>query len=102
MVYRNLVYNDEEARKIKFYRAYSVINDSQVADVLIIKDKNSICIKHLAGTANCFSNPRYMNGAATNPDFDVVARAGGQIKCALDATISLDGENYVFQDGREG
>ena len=59
-------------------------------------------IKLLWGTANCFSNPRYMNGAATNPDFDVVARAGAQIKLALDATIALDGENYVFWGGREG
>ena len=59
-------------------------------------------IKLLWGTANCFSNPRYMNGAATNPDFNVVARAGGQIKLALDATMALDGENYVFWGGREG
>ena len=59
-------------------------------------------IKLLWGTANCFSNPRYMNGAATNPDFNVVARAGGQIKLALDATIALNGENYVFWGGREG
>ncbi len=59
-------------------------------------------IKLLWGTSNCFSNPRYMNGAATNPEFDVVARAGGQIKLALDATIALDGENYVFWGGREG
>ncbi|MCK0146126.1 xylose isomerase [Arenibacter sp. F26102] len=59
-------------------------------------------IKVLWGTANCFSNPRYMNGAATNPDFNVVARAGGQIKLALDATIALGGENYVFWGGREG
>ena len=59
-------------------------------------------IKLLWGTANCFSNPRYMNGAATNPDFNVVARAGGQVKLALDATIALDGENYVFWGGREG
>ncbi|MDO6603751.1 xylose isomerase [Arenibacter palladensis] len=59
-------------------------------------------IKLLWGTANCFSNPRYMNGAATNPDFNVVARAGGQIKLALDATIALGGENYVFWGGREG
>ena len=43
-----------------------------------------------------------MNGASTNPDFDVVSRAGGQIKLALDATIALDGENYVFWGGREG
>ncbi len=56
----------------------------------------------LWGTANCFSHPRYMNGAATNPDFNVLARAGGQIKLALDATIALQGENYVFWGGREG
>ncbi|MFS4483751.1 xylose isomerase [Hyunsoonleella sp. 2307UL5-6] len=59
-------------------------------------------VKLLWGTANCFSNPRYMNGASTNPEFDVVARAGAQIKLALDATIALDGENYVFWGGREG
>ena len=59
-------------------------------------------IKLLWGTANCFSNPRYMNGAATNPDFNVVARAGAQVKMALDATIKLNGENYVFWGGREG
>ena len=58
--------------------------------------------KLLWGTANCFSNPRYMNGASTNPDFDVLARAGGQIKLAMDATMALDGENYVFWGGREG
>ncbi len=43
-----------------------------------------------------------MNGASTNPDFNVLARAGGQIKLALDATMALDGENYVFWGGREG
>ena len=59
-------------------------------------------IKLLWGTSNCFSNPRFMNGAASNPDFNVLARAGGQIKLALDATIALGGENYVFWGGREG
>lgn len=72
-----------------------------IVDYLKEKQKDSK-IKLLWGTANCFSNPRYMNGAATNPDFDVVARAGGQIKLALDATIALGGENYVFWGGREG
>ena len=43
-----------------------------------------------------------MNGAATNPDFDVVARAAVQIKNAIDATIELGGSNYVFWGGREG
>ena len=59
-------------------------------------------VKLLWGTANVFSNPRYMNGAATNPDFQVLAYAGTQIKNALDATIALNGENYVFWGGREG
>ena len=59
-------------------------------------------VKLLWGTANCFSNPRYMNGASTNPDFNVLARAGGQVKLAIDATIKLGGENYVFWGGREG
>ncbi len=59
-------------------------------------------IKVLWGTANLFSNPRYMNGAATNPDFDVVAYSGATVKNALDATIKLGGENYVFWGGREG
>ena len=59
-------------------------------------------IKLLWGTANVFSNPRYMNGASTNPDFAVLAYAGTQIKNALDATIKLGGENYVFWGGREG
>jgi xylose isomerase len=56
----------------------------------------------LWGTANVFSNPRYMNGASTNPDFAVVAYAGTQVKNSLDATIALNGENYVFWGGREG
>ncbi|MGK6352408.1 xylose isomerase [Parapedobacter sp. DT-150] len=59
-------------------------------------------VKLLWGTANLFSHKRYMNGAATNPDFAVVAHAGAQIKAALDATIALGGENYVFWGGREG
>jgi len=59
-------------------------------------------IKNLWGTANVFGNGRYMNGAATNPDFDVVARAAVQIKNAIDATIALGGQNYVFWGGREG
>ncbi|WP_405209035.1 xylose isomerase [Aquimarina sp. LLG6339-5] len=68
----------------------------------IKEKKKESGIKLLWGTANCFSNPRYMNGAATNPDFNVLARAGAQVKLALDATIALDGENYVFWGGREG
>ena len=59
-------------------------------------------VQLLWGTANLFSHPRYMNGAATNPDFNVVAWAGAQVKHALDATIKLGGQNYVFWGGREG
>jgi xylose isomerase len=59
-------------------------------------------VKLLWGTSNLFSNPRYMNGAATNPNFAVLACAGAQLKNALDATIALGGENYVFWGGREG
>lgn len=59
-------------------------------------------VKLLWGTANVFSNPRYMNGAATNPDFRVLAYAAAQVKNSIDATIALGGENYVFWGGREG
>jgi len=59
-------------------------------------------VKLLWGTANLFSNRRYMNGAATNPDFHVLSHAAAQVKAALDATIALGGENYVFWGGREG
>ena len=59
-------------------------------------------VKLLWGTANLFSHKRYMNGAATNPDFAVLAKGGAQVKAALDATIALGGENYVFWGGREG
>lgn len=59
-------------------------------------------VRLLWGTANLFSHPRYMNGAATNPDFRVLARAGAQVKSAIDATIALGGANYLFWGGREG
>jgi xylose isomerase len=73
----------------------------KITDYIKTKQADS-GIKLLWGTANCFSNPRYMNGASTNPEFSVVARAGAQVKLALDATIKLGGENYVFWGGREG
>ena len=72
-----------------------------ITDYLLEKMK-ATGIKNLWGTANVFGHKRYMNGAATNPNFDVVARAAVQIKNALDATIKLGGENYVFWGGREG
>lgn len=59
-------------------------------------------VKLLWGTANLFSNPRFMNGAATNPDFAVLPHAAAQVKAAIDATIELGGQGYVFWGGREG
>jgi len=71
--------------------------------VSIAKDyQKETDVKLLWGTANLFSHPRYMNGAATNPDFEVVCHAAAQVKAALDATVELGGENYVFWGGREG
>ncbi|MBN2528967.1 MAG: xylose isomerase [Deltaproteobacteria bacterium] len=64
--------------------------------------QDSTGVKLLWGTANLFSHPKFMNGASTNPQFDVVAAAGAQIKAAIDATVALGGENYVFWGGREG
>ena len=66
------------------------------------KKQKASGVKLLWGTANLFSHPRYMNGAATNPDFNVVCHAASQVKNALDATIALGGANYVFWGGREG
>ena len=76
-------------------------NLAAAVDYAALKQKAS-GVKLLWGTANVFSNPRYMNGASTNPDFNVLAHAGTQVKNALDATIRLGGENYVFWGGREG
>ncbi|KAA6338827.1 Xylose isomerase [termite gut metagenome] len=87
----------EEAATIEEYEA------NLKAIVAYAKQKQAeIGIKLLWGTANVFSHARYMNGAATNPNFDVVARAAIQIKNAIDATIELGGSNYVFWGGREG
>lgn len=72
-----------------------------ITDYLLQKQQSS-GVKLLWGTANLFSSRRYMNGAATNPDFAVLAHAGAQVKAALNATIALGGENYVFWGGREG
>jgi xylose isomerase len=59
-------------------------------------------VKLLWGTANVFSHKRYMNGASTNPNFNVVCYAATQVKNAIDATVELGGQNYVFWGGREG
>ncbi len=87
----------EEGNSIEEYEA------NLKAIVAYAKEKQAATgIKLLWGTANVFSNGRYMNGASTNPDFNAAARAMVQIKNAIDATIELGGENYVFWGGREG
>jgi xylose isomerase len=87
----------DEANSIREYEA----NLQTIVQYAKAKQADS-GVKLLWGTANVFSNPRYMNGASTNPDFAALAYAGTQIKNALDATIALGGENYVFWGGREG
>ncbi len=79
-------------------------NDKRLqAITAYLKEKQDASgVKLLWGTANVFSNKRYMNGASTNPDFHVLTHAAAQVKGALDATIALGGENYVFWGGREG
>lgn len=74
---------------------------SHITDLLLERQEET-GVKLLWGTANVFNNPRYMNGAATNPDFDVVAQAASQIKAAIDNTIKLGGAGYTFWGGREG
>ncbi len=69
---------------------------------LIEKQMAATGVGLLWGTANMFSNRRYMSGAATNPDPDVFAYAAAQVKCAMDVTRALNGEGYVLWGGREG
>jgi xylose isomerase len=79
-------------------------NEKRMAAITAYAREKQIAsgVKLLWGTANLFSHKRYMNGAATNPDFHVLTHGAAQVKAALDATIALDGENYVFWGGREG
>ena len=94
-----------------FHDVDVVGNDGSVFDIekrlekfvpVMKKLQDQTGVKLLWGTANLFGSPRYMNGAATNPDFAVVTNAAAQLKNAIDATIALGGENYVFWGGREG
>lgn len=74
---------------------------NHITDLLLERQK-ATGVKLLWGTANVFNNPRYMNGAATNPEFQLVAQAASQVKAAIDATIKLGGQGYTFWGGREG
>lgn len=82
------------------YREY-VGNFNTIVDILEQKQAES-GVKLLWGTANCFSHPRYMSGAATNPNPEIFARAAAQVFNAMNATKRLGGENYVLWGGREG
>lgn len=88
----------EEGRDIAEYETRM----KEITDYALLEMQQYPHIKLLWGTANVFGNKRYMNGASTNPDFDVVARAVVQIKNSIDATIKLGGTSYVFWGGREG
>ena len=76
-------------------------NFDAVADVLE-EEQQRTGVKLLWGTANMFSNPRFMHGAATSCNADVFAYAASQVKKAMEVTQRLGGENYVFWGGREG
>lgn len=81
--------------------AESNTNFDAVVDVLK-EEQQRTGIKLLWGTANLFSNPRYMHGAATTCNADAFAYAASQVKKCLEVTKELGGENYVFWGGREG
>jgi len=79
----------------------SLKNTHEIADYLQTKMSSSPT-KLLWGTANLFSHPRFMSGAATNPDPDVFAYSAATVKHCMDITKALGGENYVLWGGREG
>ncbi len=83
----------------------TLAESNRILDKIVAHAKSlqkSTGVKLLWGTANLFSNPRYMCGASTNPDAHVFAYAAAQVKKALEVTKELGGENYVFWGGREG
>ncbi len=73
-----------------------------ITDYMAEKMKADPTKKCLWGTAKCFDHPRYMHGAGTSPSADVFAYAAAQIKKAIEATVKLGGNGYVFWGGREG
>jgi len=74
----------------------------QKVTAMLKERQDATGVKLLWNTANMFSNPRYMNGASTNPDFNVLARGAAQVKACLDANVVLGGQGYTFWGGREG
>jgi len=81
--------------------AESFDNLEKVTDYALTK-QHETGVKLLWGTSNLFSNKRYMNGGGTNPDFHAFACGAATVKKAMDCTLKLGGENYVFWGGREG
>ena len=94
-------FHDADVRPEGANFAENTKNLEEIVDYFAEKQE-ATGVKLLWGTANVFSHPRYMNGASTNPDFNVVTHAAAQVKAALDATVALGGRNYVFWGGREG
>lgn len=94
-------FHDADVRPEGENYAESVKNLNEIADIFARK-MDETGTKLLWGTANLFSNRRFMSGAATNPDPDVFAYAGASIKAMMDVTHRLGGENYVLWGGREG
>ena len=94
-------FHDADVRPEGKNLAESIDRLNQIADIFAEKQKQT-GVKLLWGTANLFSHRRYMGGAATNPDPDVVAYAAATVKSCIDVTKRLKGENYVLWGGREG
>lgn len=94
-------FHDHDVRPEGASYAESVARLDEVADYIARKMEDG-GPKLLWGTANLFSNRRYMAGAATNPDPDVFAYAAATVKACMDVTKRLDGQNYVLWGGREG
>ncbi len=78
------------------------INNLSIMTDILLEKQQQTGVKLLWGTANCFTNPRYAAGAATNPDPEVFACAATQVVHAMNATHQLGGQNYVLWGGREG
>ena len=94
-------FHDVDVRPEGASFAESTKNLAEIVDYFAEK-MDATGVKLLWGTANLFSDKRFMSGAATNPDPDVFAYSAATIKTCMDATMKLGGENYVLWGGREG
>nr|WP_319391948.1 xylose isomerase [uncultured Cohaesibacter sp.] len=94
-------FHDADVRPEGRNFAESLSNLNEIVDYFEEKMATSET-KLLWGTANMFSNRRFMSGASTNPDPDVYAYSAATVKSCMDATFRLGGQNYVLWGGREG